>query len=154
MKTNRIKKYILAALLLSTTLVISGCNHTAPAPIAATKAQLKHSFGAEHIAAAITNAAQDSGWQVKENGSKESLVLKKSFTKKETAKNTRGRIWNKANVSKEVVADVNVADKSYEINLTEDSKAFFSNYNSQKQLEKEMHKLQNAISVELVQEIL
>jgi len=154
MKTLTIKKSILAALLVSTTLVVSGCNHAAPAPATKTEAQLKHSFGTNHITAAITNAAQDNGWSIEKGNSADTLVIKKSFTKKETAPNARGRTWNKVNVSQEILADVKVSDKAYTIDLTPESKTFFSNYNANQELNREMHNLKNAISVELVQEIL
>jgi len=154
MKTLTIKKSILAALLVSTTLVVSGCNHAAPAPATKTEAQLKHSFGVNHIHAAVASAAQDNGWQIEKGQSSDTLVLKKNFTKKETAPNTRGRIWNKVNVTQEILANVKVSDKSYTIDLAPESKTFFSNYNANQELNREMHNLKNAISVELVQEIL
>jgi hypothetical protein len=156
MKTNTLKRNILAALLVSTTLVVSGCNHAStPTPVAKTQTKLKHSFGSDQIAAAITNAAQENGWQVVQASSDaNSLLLKKTFSKKETAKNTRGRIWNKVRVDQDIYANVAIADNSYEIDLTKESKTFFSNYNATKQLEQAMHKLENSISVELVHDIL
>lgn len=155
MKTITTKTTLIAALLVSTTLVVSGCTQTStPTPVAKTQTQLKHSFGAQQINVAITNAAKENGWSVLESSSPNSLVLKKTFTKKETDKNARGRTWNKVAVTEEIVANVNISDKSYEINLSEESQAFFKNYMAQTELKKDMHTLENAISVELVHEIL
>lgn len=154
MKTITLKTTTLAALLVSTSLLVSGCTQTSsPTPVAKTQTQLKHSFGSQQIQTAITNAANENGWNV-QNGSSNALVLTKTFTKKETSKNARGRTWNKVNVSEPVALNVEISDKSYSMDIAEQSKAFFSNYNANEKLKRELHKLENAISVELVHDIL
>lgn len=154
MKTMTIKTTTIAALLVSTSLLVSGCmQSSAPAPISKTQTQLKHAFGAQQIKTAITNAANENGWSVLE-ASSDALVLTKTFTKRETAKNTRGRIWNKVSVTEPINLNVAISDKSYSMDLKEESRAFFSNYNANEGFKKEMHALQSAISVELVQKIL
>lgn len=153
MKTFTTNKTIIAALLVGATLVVSGCHNTpAPAAQTQTKAQLKHSFGKENIKLALTNAAKENGWEVSNAGEK--IVIMKKFTKKETDKNARGRTWNKVITTKEIQANVSVNDNSYEINLTPESKEFFTNYSANEELKRELHKLDNTISVELVHEIL
>ena len=155
MQKISIQKKVFISLLVASTFVVSGCNHAStPTPVAKTKAQLKHSFGTEHITTAVTNAAKENGWQVVQSPSSESLVLKKTFSKKETAKNTRGRTWNKVRVNKEIYANVAITPNSYEIDLTKDSKAFFSSSADMKKLQKDLHKLDNSISLELVHDIL
>ena len=158
MQKSSTQKKVLVSLLVASTLLVSGCNHSSLAtPVTKTQTKLKHSFTTEHIATAVTNAAQENGWQVIQPSpthDSKSLLLKKTFTKKITAENTRGRIWNKITVNKEIFANVAITEKSYEVSLTEGSKTFFSNYNAKKQLKNDLHRLENSISVELLHDIL
>ncbi len=154
MKTLSMNKNLLAALLVTTTLVVSGCSHAAVTPVQTqTKAQLKHNYGVQNVKQALINAAEENGWSVA-NADGSNMVLTKAFTKKETDKNARGRTWNKVSTTQNIVANAVASDNAYEITLTEQSKAFFTNDMAKTALNKEIHKLQNAISVELVHDIL
>jgi|GEM_PF-1759149 len=155
MKTNTMKKNILAALLVTSTLVVSGCTASAPAPSEKLQTKFHHDIGIQHMKNAIKIAAEENGWRVVNASSNATtLELKKIIPVKKTAENTRGRIWNKIIVDREVGLDVSITKDSYEININKDSQQCLSNYYAKKILHSDMKKLQKSISIALIPEVL
>jgi len=153
MKTTNTNKNILAALLITSTLVASGyAQTTAPAPTVM-ETQFQHNIGADHIQNAVIAAATDNGWEIIQKDANK-LLLKKSISFKETAKNTRGRTWNKVTVNKDAVASVDLTDNSYALKLDEASQKYLKDYYSEKVLSKDLKTLKNAIHCAMIPEAL
>jgi hypothetical protein len=156
MKNTTLNKIILSAMLIGSSLIVSGCSTTStPAPSVKVGTEFKQTIPKEHIKNAITNAAQENGWEViVPSSNQKDLLLKKTVGIKQTAQNTRGRIWNKVIVDKEIVANVTIHKNSYEIDLNQQSQQELSNHYGKQTLQKNMKKLEKSIHTELISEVL
>ncbi|MBN2815807.1 MAG: hypothetical protein JXQ67_03940 [Campylobacterales bacterium] len=155
MKTTNTHTNILAALLITSTLVVSGCAQTtAPIPSVKMETKFQHNIGSEHIKNAIVSAATENGWKVVESGNTNDLILKKSISFKETAKNTRGRIWNKVTVTKDAYANVSLTQNSYALDLSSESQKYLENYYSSKTITADLKELKKSIHCALIPEAL
>jgi len=151
MKTINTTK-ILAALLMTTTLTVSGYAQSTTDTNVAVPVQFKTQIGADNIKNAVIAAAEENGWLVFASG--QLITLKKNIEFKETAKNTRGRIWNKVAVSKEAVANIKLSNNSYTVKLADESEKYMSKYYSKKSLTNELEELESSIKTSVALEVL
>lgn len=158
MQKKLINKTLFASLLITSTLLVSGCNHSnSPVPIAKVEAKFKNDFTQEEIMEAITEAAKDHGWDFVEpsvNSDTRIFNLKKSFKKRELVDNPRGRRWIKTTVHNDILIAVTIGEKSLDISLAHDSENHLSNNYYKEDFNVHLKELEKAIYFELLPPVL
>jgi hypothetical protein len=150
MKKNTIKTALITALVASFAIVVSGCSKSA-APTAKVKTEFKQTLDTQNVKSAVVSASKENGWEVlKPSSTTKGLHLKKTISTRETVDDARGRNWNKVMVSKDILADVTINEKSYQIELSKDSKKYLSNYYSNKHIQNDLKELQKSIKHALI----
>ncbi len=152
MLTKTIRNALFMTLAVSATFLMSGCTHSPALPIAKIEKEFKNDFDVKTLSTAIADAAKEKEWNVV-NQTSTSMSLKKTYQKSQLLTTTHER-WRRVTVDNDVYVTVNMNQKSFKINLADQSEHALKTDSDRELFNEDLVKLEKAIYTKLTQAVL
>ncbi len=145
-----IRNKLQITLLIIPTLFILGCSHSSSVtPVSTIQKNFTNDFDVNMLKEAITKAAEKNDWDII-NPTSESINLKKVYiTKKPTISALRVKRRYSAIAKNEVYVNVDIKNRHFTINPSDESKQSFKYSRQIEQFNKELANLEDTIYREL-----
>lgn len=154
MQKKYTRKTSVVALLITLTLMISGCNNASSStPISSVHKSFKNDFDTNLLKTVISKVAKQKQWDIMSTTSL-SLQLKKTYTKKRRVLSPPTKRSRRIEVKSDLYVNVDINKKDFKIELSQESKQALSSNDKIKEFNKDLKELEEAIYIELAHEVL
>lgn len=148
-----IRNTSLMAILITSTLLMSGCNHSPSlTPITKIQKDFKNDYDVKILSQAIANAANEKEWDIV-NQTPTSMSLKKTYQKIRILTTTHER-WKRVTENNDIYVNVDMNQKSYKINLSDQSEKSLKTDSDRELFNADLVNLEKAIYMKLSEKVL
>lgn len=152
MLIKTIHNALFVVLATGVTLSFSGCTHSPALPIAKVQKDFKQDLDVKTLSTAIADAAKEKQWDIV-NQTPTSMSLKKTYQKSQLLTTTHER-WRRVSVNNDVYVTVDMNQKSFQINLADQSEHKLKTDADRELFNEDLVKLEQAIYTKLTQTVL
>lgn len=152
MLVKKIHNTLLTAILITSSVSISGCTNSPSLPIAKVQKDFKNEFDIKTLSNTIADAAKEKDWNIV-NQTPTSMSLKKTYQKIRILTTTHER-WKRVTIDHDIYVNVDMNQKSFKINLSDQSEQFLRTDSDRELFNEDLGNLEKAIYGKLTEVVL